>query len=115
MTKKIEIRFHQQPNGKEPVRDWLLSQPKTHKRVIGADLKTVEYGWPIGMPVCRPMGKGLLEVRSNLPDKTISRVFFCIEGGSMILLHGIIKKTQKTPQSDLEIARKRMREVVKNG
>ena len=111
MTKKIEIRFYQQSNGKEPVRDWLLSLPKTHKRVIGGDLKTVEYGWPISMPVCRQMGKGLLEVRSNLPDKTISRVFFCIIGGYMILLHAIVKKTQKTPQGDLEIARKRMREV----
>ena len=64
----------------------------------------VELGWPIGMPTCRPLGKGLYEVRSNLPSNKIARTIFCIYFGKMVLLHGFIKKTQKTPKQDLELA-----------
>ncbi|ESA35761.1 phage-related protein [Leptolyngbya sp. Heron Island J] len=74
------------------------------RKILGIDIKTVEYGWPIGMPTCRPMGKGLYEVRSNLPDGTIARVLFCIYQEYMVLLHGFIKKTQKTPKQDLDLA-----------
>ena len=77
---------------------------------MGGDIKTVEYSWPIGMPVCRPLGDGLFEVRTQLKN-TIARVIFCISKNHMILLHGFIKKTQKTPTNDLDIAKKRMKEV----
>ena len=69
------------------------------KKVIGSDLQTVEYGWPVGMPVCRPMGNGLFEVRSDIKDG-IARVLFCIHEGKMVLLHGFVKKSQKTPAGD---------------
>ena len=71
----------------------------------------MEYSWPIGMPLCRPMGRGLWEVRSNLPDNRIARVLFCIAEGHMVLLHGFIKKTARTPDDDLALARKRMKET----
>lgn len=82
------------------------------RRIIGADIKTVEYGWPVGMPVCRPMGGGLYEVRSGLPGNRIARVLFCIEDGQMILLHGFIKKTRTTLKSDLDLARDRKKEIL---
>ena len=72
--------------------------------MIGADIKTVEFGWPIGMPTCRPMGDGLFEVRTNLPQNKIARVLFCFYEGKMILLHGFIKKSQKTPKQQLNLA-----------
>ncbi|WYL94150.1 MAG: type II toxin-antitoxin system RelE/ParE family toxin [Gloeotrichia echinulata IR180] len=72
--------------------------------LIGADIKTVEFGWPIGMPTCRPMGGGLFEVRTSLPQGRIARVLFCIYEGRMVLLHGFIKKTQKTPKKELNLA-----------
>jgi phage-related protein len=72
--------------------------------LIGADIKTVEFGWPIGMPTCRPMGDGLFEVRTNLPQNKIARVLFCFYEGKMILLHGFIKKSQKTPKQQLNLA-----------
>jgi phage-related protein len=75
---------------------------------IGEDIRTVELGWPIGMPVCRALGKGLYEVRTRLRDR-IARVCFTIDGDEMILLHGFIKKSQTTPLADLELARKRLR------
>jgi phage-related protein len=81
------------------------------RREIGQDIATVEYGWPVGMPVCRPLGQGLWEVRSNLPDKRIVRVIFCVAQGQMVLLHGFIKKTQKIPGEALVLARKRMKEI----
>ncbi|WP_242035034.1 type II toxin-antitoxin system RelE/ParE family toxin [Dolichospermum sp. FACHB-1091] len=68
------------------------------------NLKTVEFGWPIGMPTCRPMGDGLFEVRTNLPQNKIARVLFCFYEGKMILLHGFIKKSQKTPKQQLDLA-----------
>jgi phage-related protein len=75
--------------------------------LIGADIKTVEFGWPIGMPTCRPMGDGLFEVRTNLPQNKIARVLFCFYEGKMILLHGFIKKSQKTPKQQLDLALER--------
>lgn len=83
--------------------------PAEDRRLIGEGIKSVEYGWPLGMPVCRPMGCGLHEVRTNLSRNRIARVFFYIDKMQrMVLLHGIMKKTQATPASDLELARRNM-------
>ena len=81
------------------------------RRVVGKDIQKVEFGWPIGMPYCRPLGHGLWEVRSDLTDGTIARVMFCIVAGEMVLLHGFIKKTQKTPAKEIDLALKRKREL----
>jgi phage-related protein len=71
----------------------------------------VEFGWPVGMPLCKSLAGGLWEVRSNLTDGRIARVIFCVAHGRMVLLHGFIKKTPKTPQIDLDTARKRQKEI----
>jgi phage-related protein len=81
---KINLVFYRSASGKEPVRDWLLSQPVGHRRAIGLDLQRVQFRWPVGMPLVRPMGRGLLEVRTSLPDGTISRVLFCFRGGGTL-------------------------------
>lgn len=99
--------------GKEPVKDWLKELSKDEKKIIGSDVKMVEYGWPIGMPVCKPLGSGLYEVRSGLPSHRISRIIFCIHKNEMILLHGFIKKSQKTPKTDMDLAITRKR-ILKN-
>ncbi|WP_434685212.1 type II toxin-antitoxin system RelE/ParE family toxin [Pseudanabaena minima] len=104
--KRIKASFFKTESGKEPVRDWLMTLSKEDRQKIGEDIKTIEFGFPIGMPTCRPMGKGLYEVRTNL-ENTIARVLFCVEGEQMILLHGFTKKTQKTPKEDLNLAIKR--------
>lgn len=103
--------FYQTDSGTEPVRDWLLDRTREDRKAIGTDIQTVEFGWPVGMPVCRPMGDGLYEVRTELVDKKIARVLFCFHDGKMVLLHGFIKKSQKTPKPDLDLAKKRKREV----
>jgi phage-related protein len=95
----------------EPVRDWLKGLSAEERREIGQDIATVEYGWPVGMPVCRPLGQGLWEVRSTLPGNRIARVIFCIAQGRMALLHRFVKKTQKIPNDDLALARRRMKEI----
>jgi phage-related protein len=112
--KILPAYFYQNSLGKEPVRNWLKDLDKDDRIAIGADIKTVEFGWPIGMPTCKPMGKGLYEIRSDLPSNRIARVIFCIHDGQMALLHGFIKKTQKTSNQDLEIAlnRKSQLEIV---
>lgn len=107
--KRVPARFYQAENGNEPVREWLKQLEPLDRKIVGADIKTVEYGWPVGMPTCRPMGKGLYEVRSNLPSSKIARVLFCVYEEKMILLHGFIKKTQKTSARDLDLALKRKR------
>ena len=84
-----------------------MSLTRADLRLIGTDIRTVEYGWPIGMPTCRPMGAGLYEVRTSLSGNRIARVMFCINANQMVLLHGLIKKTAKTPRGDLMLARKR--------
>ena len=93
------------------MREWLKELSLADKRIIGEDLKTVEYGWPVGMPLCRSIGDGLWEVRSDLLNGRTARVLFCIADRYIVLLHGFIKKTQKTPDSDLALARQRMKEL----
>lgn len=106
--KRIQAIFFRTGAGNEPVRDWLKSlTPMEDRKRIGIDIKTVEFGWPLGMPVCRPLGQGLYEVRSTLSSHRIARVLFYIDLSSrMVLLHGFIKKSQKTPKPDIELARK---------
>ena len=103
----LDVRFFLYDNGTEPVREWLRSIPKEHRRAIGEDIKTVQFRWPLGMPTVRKLGKGIWEVRTNLVDG-IARVLFTTDTGLMILLHGFIKKTRSTPADDLTIARKRL-------
>ncbi len=110
--KRLPAAFYQLPSGREPVREWLKSLGGEDRKIIGDDVKDVEYSWPIGMPLCRPLGKGLWEVRSDVTDGRIARVLFCIIDGRMVLLHGFIKKTQKTPDTDLLLAIKRKKEIT---
>lgn len=109
--KRVRARFYLTSTGSNPVRDWLLSLPVEDRRQLGHDMGTVEYGWPIGMPLCRSLGDGLWEVRSSLPSRRIARVLFCLVAGELILLHGFIKRTRKTPLDDLSLARRRQKEL----
>lgn len=113
--KRIPATFYQNETGKEPVREWLKDLEKKERFLIGTDIKTVEVGWPVGMPTCGSMGNGLFEVRTNLPSARIARVLFCIYENRMVLLHGFIKKTQKTPKRELELALKRKRKLETSG
>jgi phage-related protein len=108
---KIELVFFRTKVGKEPVREWLADLDPANRREIGLDLQRVQYRWPIGMPIVRPLRGGLFEVRTSLPDKTIARVLFCFHGGELFALHGFIKKSRRTPPDDLQLARKRKAEV----
>jgi phage-related protein len=110
-VKKIVGRFYASANGGRPVRDWLLGLSREDRRAIGADIQRVEFGWPLGMPHCRCLGRALWEVRSNLTGGRIARVLFAIIEGEMVLLHGFEKKSQKTPSQDIELALKRKAEV----
>lgn len=110
--KKIVGRFYASPGGRRPVRDWLLELDRDDRRIIGADIQRVEFGWPLGLPYCRSLGRGLWEVRSSLDGGRIARVVFAIVDGEMILLHGFMKKTQKTPAQDIELAFKRKQEIA---
>ena len=106
----LEVRFYATDQGREPVRDWLKSLTPAARKAIGEDLKTVQFGWPLGMPLVRKMDPGLWEVRSTI-DAGIARVLFTTVGPVMVLLHGFVKKTAKTPADDLKLARRRMKEV----
>ncbi|MDQ0126754.1 phage-related protein [Pseudomonas lini] len=102
----LKVRFFRTDAGNEPVREWLSDLPRDHRRMIGTDIKTVQLGWPVGMPVVRKLDTGLWEVRIELGD-TIARVLFTVVGSDMVLLHGFVKKSQKTPASDMATAKQR--------
>ena len=97
--------------GNEPVRQWLQDLPDGDRHAIGQDLMRVHWRWPVGMPLCRNLGKGLWEVRSTLVSNRIARVIFCLHDGELVALHGFIKKTQKIPPDDLDLAVKRKKEL----
>lgn len=109
MLKRLPARFYRSDSGREPVREWLLGLDAADRKVIGEDIKDVEFSWPIGMPLVRSLGHGIWEVRSSLAGGRIARVLFCIEPDCMVLLHGFMKKTQKTPQQEIDLATKRMK------
>jgi len=112
--KRIPAIFYRTEAGSEPVRSWLRAMDPKDRRLVGEDIKTVEFGWPVGMPTCRPMGDGLYEVRTRLPGSRMVRVFFYIDRRQrMVLLHGIVKKTRTTPDADLNLARQNMRKHEK--
>lgn len=111
--KRVPARFYQSSSGREPVREWLKSLNAVDRQIMGNDIQTLEFGWPIGMPLCRNLSQGLWEVRSTLPNG-IGRVLFCIHEGNLLLLHGFIKKTQKTPKADLDLAKKRQQDLEKH-
>ena len=104
--KRVPAIFFRTEAGGEPVREWLRSLSQEDRKRIGEDIKSVEYGWPVGMPVCRPLGNGIYEVRTLLTQGRIARVLFYIDKKSrMVMLHALIKKTRKTPDDDLVLAR----------
>ena len=105
--KRLPAHFYRSDSGREPVREWLQGLDVADRKVIGEDIKDVEFSWPIGMPLVGALGRELWEVRSRLPHGRIARVLFCVKPGRMVLLHGFIKKTQKTPQHDLKLALER--------
>jgi phage-related protein len=93
------------------VREWLKELDTADRLAIGQDLMRAQWRWPVGMPLCRAMGNGLWEVRTDLPSSRIARVLICVDEGVLVALHGFVKKTQKTPDDDLALARKRMKEL----
>ena len=110
LPNKIAVVFYRTRAGSEVVRDWLRGLDEGDRGAIGQDLMRIQYRWPVGMPLCRSMGDGLWEVRSDLRSNRIARVLFSVQRGRIVLLHGFIKKSRKTPAGDLALARKRDRE-----
>ena len=110
-SKKVPAFFYESASGNQPVREWILALSVEDRKLVGRDIQKVEFGCPLGMPYCRSLGNGLWEVRSDLTGGKIARVIFAVVGGRMVLLHGFLKKTQKTPTQDLQLALKRMKEV----
>jgi len=106
----LTCRFYRTGTGNEPVKDWLKGLPAEVRKEIGSDLQVVQWRWPIGKPLVDGFGGGLFEVRTS-HDGNIYRVLFCLVGSTVVLLHGFMKKTEKTPDQDVEIAKKRQKDV----
>ena len=110
---EIPVRFYRTAAGGSPVLDWLRGLDKDDRRAIGLDLMRVQFGWPIGRPLMGSLKDGLWEVRSSLPSQRIARLILCFHDQMLIVLHGFIKRTRKTPADDLALARRRMKEVTR--
>jgi phage-related protein len=110
---EIPVRFYRTEAGGSPVLDWLRGLGRDDRRAIGLDLMRVQFGWPIGRPLVGSLADGLWEVRSSLSSRRIARLVLCFHDGMLVVLHGFIKKTRKTPADDLALAKRRMKEVTK--
>jgi phage-related protein len=110
---EMPVRFYRTEAGGSPVLDWLSGLDKRDRHAIGLDLMRVQFGWPIGRPLVRSLNGGLWEVRSSLPSQRIARLILCFHDQTLVVLHGFIKKTQKTPADDPALAKRRMKEVTK--
>jgi phage-related protein len=110
---KIPRIFFRLPSGVEPVREWLKELPQVERQAIGKDLLRAQWRWPAGMPLCRPLRNGLWEVRTDLPTNRTGRVLLCLYREHLVALHGFIKKTRRTPNDDLTLARNRKKELEK--
>ncbi len=109
--RKIPLVFFRTLADSEPVREWLKELPEVERQAIGKELLRAQWRWPVGMPLCRPMGNGLWEIRTDLPTKRTARVLVCLYREHLVALHGFIKKTRTTPDEDLATARKRQKEL----
>jgi phage-related protein len=109
--KKTPLVFYRSSSAREPVREWLKKLDSVDRLAVGQDLMRAQWRWPVGMPLCRPMGQGLWEVRTELPSNRIARIIVCLDDGVLVALHAFIKKTQKTPEDELALARKRQKEL----
>ncbi len=107
----LRVIFYRSESGVEPVREWLKELRKEDRKAVGEDIKTAQFGWPLGMPLVRKIGKGLWEVRSNITDG-IARTFFTVEKNTIVLLHGFVKKSQETLPNELQTARRRLRNIL---
>jgi len=107
----LRVIFYRSESGAEPVREWLRELRREDRKAVGEDIKTAQFGWPLGMPLIRKIEKGLWEVRSNIRDG-IARTIFTVEKGTMVLLHGFVKKSQETPPNELHTARRRLRNIL---
>lgn len=110
---KIPLVFYRTASRREPVREWLKSLDAKDRKAVGGDLMRAQWRWPVGMPLCRPMGGGLYEVRTDLPSRRVARVLLCMNAQQLVALHGFIKKTEATPPGELAVARKRQKEIEK--
>lgn len=110
MKKIVSVVFYQTSQGNEPVKEWLKTLTEADRKAIGKEIKTVEYGWPLGMPLVRKIGSELWEVRVNIQDG-IARVLFTLLAEQMVLLHGFVKKSQKTPKPDIALGLKRLKDI----
>jgi phage-related protein len=111
LPKKIPLVFYRTLAGSEPVREWLRNLPQEERHAIGRDLLRAQWRWPVGMPLCRAMGGGLWEIRTDLPTRRTARVLICLYEDHLVALHGFIKKTRAAPDAELELARKRRMEL----
>lgn len=109
MEPTLTVFFFKTETGTEPVRNWLRELPAQDRRQIGEDIKTVQYGWPLGMPLVKPLRDGIWEVRVSLENR-IARILFAANQGEMILLHGFIKKSRATPKADIDLAVTRLKQ-----
>ena len=109
-TPRLTVRFFCESTGSEPVRDWLKRLPVEEMREIGTDIKTVQFGWPMGMPVVDHIDGEIWEIRTRLATR-IARVLFTLDGSVMVLLHGFIKKERKTPKAELDIGKQRLKKL----
>ena len=109
----LRVIFFRSKSGNEPVRDWLQKLNREERKTIGSDILAVQYAWPVGKPLVDSLGGGLWEVRSKLKDR-IARTLFIVVDQEIVLLHGFVKKTQKTPSQDLDLAKKRQSEYLKH-
>src|SRR5258708_40213276 len=110
---EVVVGFCRAGGGGGGVGAGLRSLDAADRQAVGLDLMRVQYRWPVGMPLCRALGDGLWEVRTSLPSNRIARVLFGVQQGRILVLHGFIKKTQKTPPDDMVLARRRSREFEK--
>src|SRR6478736_5572540 len=110
VIKTIPVRFYQEESGNEPVRKWLHELTINDRKIIGRDIRIIQMDWPVDGSLVKPLGDGLWEIRSKL-DNRIARILFIFFDSEIILLHGFIKKTQKTPNQEIVIARKRAKNI----
>jgi phage-related protein len=107
---KLSVKFYKSSSNREPVREWLKALNDADRKTVGDEIRLVQFGWPVGMPLVRKMEPGLWEIRIGLADR-IARVLFTVHSGHAVLLHGFIKKSPKTPDAELQTARNRLKQL----
>ena len=111
---QFQVEFYETEDGRTPTREFLDSlEPKMNVKMVGLMEILEERGYSLREPYSAPLEDGIFELRAVQGSNISRALFFFYVEGRIVITHGFIKKTQKTPRAQIELAKKYRSDFLK--